>query len=127
MTGPFEGGGSEPPPVDPPPTPEEAVLAIYAVSTSIIEGAVGEFEVRRTGNPALDVSAMVLGSDAADIVVQPQYEYQWRRNGVDIDGATAKTYVITSADRGNPLRLAVTTRNTAGVTTALSNTINVPA
>lgn len=51
----------------------------------------------------------------------PTYTYQWQRNTSNISGATSSTYVIQSADVGNTLRCVVTATNTAGSTSANSN------
>jgi hypothetical protein len=58
---------------------------------------------------------------------QPQtYAYQWRRcdevggGCVDIGGATAATYLLTSADVGRTLRVRVTARNSLGARSATS-------
>ena len=57
----------------------------------------------------------------------PAYTYQWRRDGSEIDGATAATYPVTLADVGHTLTVSVTatrpgyrpgTFRTAGVTVA---------
>lgn len=49
------------------------------------------------------------------------YTYQWRRNGVNISGATSNPYVITNSDIGTILTCAVTATNSAGSVTAVSN------
>jgi hypothetical protein len=54
------------------------------------------------------------------------YTYQWRRcdtsgtTCADIAGATAQSYVATSADVGTTLKVAVTATNSAGSSTAVS-------
>jgi hypothetical protein len=54
------------------------------------------------------------------------YAYQWRRCDTtgaacaDIASATAKTYLVTSADVGSTLRVAVTATNSVGASTAVS-------
>lgn len=61
------------------------------------------------------------------------FTYRWRRcdsNGAncsDIGGATAKTYVLTSADQGTTLRVRVTARNEAGTASATSAPTGVVA
>lgn len=53
------------------------------------------------------------------------YSYQWKRNGVDIGGATNNTYLLVQADAGNTANISctVTATNDAGETEADSNTI----
>jgi hypothetical protein len=61
------------------------------------------------------------------------FSYHWRRcdrtgaNCSDISGATAKTYVLTSADEGTTLRVRVTARNSAGTASATSAATSVVA
>ncbi|WEK13392.1 MAG: glycosyl hydrolase 53 family protein [Candidatus Microbacterium phytovorans] len=54
-------------------------------------------------------------------------DYQWLRDGVAIDGATASTYTVVAADRGASLTVAVTASR-AGFTsaTAISTAVAVP-
>jgi hypothetical protein len=49
------------------------------------------------------------------------YTYQWQRDGVDIGGATASTYVQVAADAGKTIRCRVTGTNGVGNATANSN------
>jgi hypothetical protein len=42
------------------------------------------------------------------------YAYQWRRNGVDISGATSGTYVLVLADVGTTITVRVTASNASG-------------
>jgi len=44
----------------------------------------------------------------------PVYSYQWTRNGVDIPGATAINYTVSTADIGATLAVRVTAMNIAG-------------
>ena len=50
-----------------------------------------------------------------------RYAYQWYRNGVALSGRTAKTYRLTSSDRGNKIHAKVTARRT-GYTTGSRTT-----
>lgn len=50
----------------------------------------------------------------------PAYTYQWLRNGVPIDGATAATYQTVAADVGATLAVRVTATNSGGSTNAVS-------
>ncbi len=51
------------------------------------------------------------------------YGKQWKRNGANIGGATASTYVAQAADVGASIKCTVTATNPAGATPADSNTI----
>lgn len=53
------------------------------------------------------------------------YTYQWRRDGVDISGATSSTYVLVSADAGTACTCRVVASNAGGSTPAVSNSISV--
>jgi len=48
------------------------------------------------------------------------FTYQWKNAGVNINGATNKTYVIQGSDSGDALTVAVTAANSAGSATATS-------
>lgn len=48
------------------------------------------------------------------------YTYQWKRAGVAIDGATANTHTLISADAGSTLTCEVTASNAGGSNTASS-------
>lgn len=49
------------------------------------------------------------------------YTRQWQRDGVNISGATATTYVPVEADIGSAIRAVVTATNSTGAVTANSN------
>ena len=53
------------------------------------------------------------------------YAYQWRRGGVDIAGATARTYVLQAGDSGASVTCFMTVTNANGSATFLSNAITV--
>ena len=53
------------------------------------------------------------------------YSYQWTRNGVNISGATAATYVTVSADAGTSVGCLVTATNAAGSASQASNTLAI--
>lgn len=55
------------------------------------------------------------------------YAYQWRRDGVDISGATASTYVLTSADQSKSITCRVFATNAGGTAGATSNALAIPA
>lgn len=48
------------------------------------------------------------------------YTYQWKKGGVNISGATSKTYTVTTADHGGVLTCVVTGHNQDGTATATS-------
>jgi len=49
--------------------------------------------------------------------------YQWKRDGVNIAGATGTTYTVASADLDHTITLAETATNGVGSATANSNTL----
>jgi hypothetical protein len=55
--------------------------------------------------------------------VPTSYAYQWLRNGANIAGAMAATYVLQAADSGTNVSCRVTATNPAGSTSATSNAI----
>lgn len=58
----------------------------------------------------------------------PSFTYQWKRDGVNIGAATAKTYTVVEADEGAAITVTVTGTNTAGTASATSGpTVDVPA
>lgn len=57
----------------------------------------------------------------------PSFAYQWRRNGVDIAGATGSTYVTQPGDASASISCRVTGTNIAGSASAVSNAITVAA
>jgi hypothetical protein len=56
-----------------------------------------------------------------------EYQYQWRRNGTNISGATTSTYVAQSADLSASITCAVTATNVAGQGVAVSNAVVIAA
>lgn len=54
------------------------------------------------------------------------YTYQWKKGGVNIGGATSKTYTVVVGDVGGAITVAVTAINSAGNATATSiATVNI--
>jgi len=51
------------------------------------------------------------------------YAYQWKRNGVDISGATASTYVLVVADDNANMTCVISATDTEGTKSATSNTL----
>ena len=55
------------------------------------------------------------------------YTYQWKRNGLDIDGATNSTYTLVNEDGASNIFCKVTATNEFGFTSVNSNTLAIPA
>jgi hypothetical protein len=55
------------------------------------------------------------------------FGYQWLRDGSNIEGATASTYVVQSGDQGHTLTCEVTASNSAGHQAATSLGVAIPA
>jgi hypothetical protein len=51
------------------------------------------------------------------------YAFQWKRNGTDIAGATAQTYVLQAGDAGQAISCTVTATNSAGSGSATSASV----
>ncbi|KKB12444.1 hypothetical protein VE25_07375 [Devosia geojensis] len=48
------------------------------------------------------------------------FTFQWKKDGVDIPGATGSTYTVVVGDVGSAISVAVTATNTGGAATAES-------
>src|ERR1035437_10021369 len=60
----------------------------------------------------------------------PTYSYQWKKDGVAIDGAVASSYLVTSGEIGTEIIVTVTASNSAGgasVTSASTDPVTVGA
>ncbi len=57
---------------------------------------------------------------------EPTFTYQWLRNGSSISGATAQTYLVTSADQTKTLACRVTATNGAGNASLTSAGVEIP-
>lgn len=55
----------------------------------------------------------------------PSFSYQWRRDAVDIGGATSSSYTTVAADVGHAVTCVVTATNSAGSASASSNATTV--
>jgi predicted secreted protein len=53
------------------------------------------------------------------------FTYQWKKDAVNIGGATAKTYLVVGGDATHAITVAVTASNSAGSATATSIAANV--
>lgn len=58
---------------------------------------------------------------------RPRLGYRWLRDGAPIPGGRGRAYVVTAADAGSRIAVAVTARNPAGARTARSASLDVPA
>lgn len=111
-------------------TPVPVVLATGAQASRVLAGpAIPVVVVSGSLNPApintvLPVISGTMGTLSATNGTwtnsPSSFAYQWKRNGVDIGGATASTYVIVTADIGTTLTVAVTATNASGSTQATS-------
>lgn len=78
----------------------------------------------------LDANAVELACGLGYVSGQaePSFAFQWKRNGVDIAGATSQTYTRVPADAGAVLTCTVTPSNSAGVGTPVTTEgITAPA
>jgi len=100
----YEGGGTSPAPQPP-------------VNTTLPQ---------ITGTPA--VGATLSASTGTWSGDQPQsYSYQWLQDGSPIAGATASSYIVSSADQGHQLAVEVTATNASGSASGISSAVSIPA
>ena len=77
-----------------------------------------------TGNDY--VGQVLSGTDGTWTGTAPiTYEYQWQRDGVDIPGATASTFTLTSLDADEYITCTVTATNDFGSGSSVSNQVLV--
>lgn len=81
------------------------VITNQPQSTTVFEGNIASFSVTATGTPPLS--------------------YQWRKNSVNINGATSSTYVIPSAAESDEGNYSVVVSNSAGSVTSNNATLTV--
>lgn len=53
------------------------------------------------------------------------YAYQWRRDGVNIDGATSQTYLLMQADAYRQITVRVTATNAGGTTPIVTSSVSI--
>lgn len=58
--------------------------------------------------------------------IPTKYAFQWKRDGVNITGATNAHYLVATADMGHSLTCAVTASNLGGSATSTSDALAVP-
>ena len=96
------GGGSV--------TVEKPTITTQPAAQTVVSGASASFAVSATGTAPLS--------------------YQWKKNGVDIPGATTSTYTTpatSSADIDSPLAYSVAVSNSAGTDTSTNASLTVTA
>lgn len=92
-----------------------ASLSYFAASSAPINVSVPTIAgSASTGN---DLTASP-GSWMGDIPLV--FSYQWKRNGINIGGATSQTYSVVGGDAGHVLTVSVTATNGAGASSATS-------
>lgn len=92
-----------------------------------VEGITGTFPVNTvapaiTGTPTSGQTLTVSNGTWTGSPT-PTYTRQWRRNGVNISGATATTYLLVAGDVGAIITVVVTATNALGSVTKVSNSV----
>ena len=108
-----------------------------AVSTSITSAATAIVIAAPTPIPVNSAAPVISGTATVGQTLASttgtwtnsptSYAYAWRRDGVDIAGAAASSYVVASADQGHAITCRVYATNTGGTAGATSNAISVAA
>lgn len=107
-----EPGYRDPGPVVPPPQPA-GIGAPVNTASPIASG---------TGDAGQTLS-VTTGTWTG--MVGGTFTYQWQSNSVNIGGATASTFLLTSTQNGSTVRCVVTASNAAGNASANSNGIAI--
>ena len=76
---------------------------------------------------ALEVDAVLTAYPGVWANEPTSFTYQWENAGVNIGGATAKTYTVVAGDAGDSITVAVTGTNSAGSATATSAAVVIAA
>jgi uncharacterized delta-60 repeat protein len=100
----YEGGGSLPAP-QPPSNSQPPVISGTPTVGSTLSASTGTW----SGDEPISFS------------------YQWLQDGGPIAGATASSYIVSSADQGHQLAVEVTATNASGSASAISAAASVPA
>jgi hypothetical protein len=107
--------------------------AICPSSTVVASNAV-TMTVTATVTPTVSIAAdasTVCANTAVNFTATPTNggttpTYQWKKNGVNITGATSSTYTLTTPANGDVITVVMTSNATcASTTTATSNTVTV--
>lgn len=72
-----------------------------------------------------DVGNALYASPGTWIGSPGSFQYQWQRDGVDIDGQTSNNYVFTVTDFGKNITVKVSTNSLSGIAFAVSDPISV--
>lgn len=109
-------------------------VSVTATNTQGNASAVSSGVVIGAAAPVNTVAPVASGSTSLGAVLSvttgtwtgypaPSYTYQWRRNGVNISGATSSTYTVAITDSGATLTCLVTATNAGGAVAQASNGI----
>lgn len=101
---------------------------------SLVTGTVGNVNDAATGVVTIDgtttegqqLTANVDALDDLDGMENAEFSYQWSRDGVAVDGATAKTYDLTQADVGSTMTVDVSFTDDRGGEEGVTSTATVP-
>lgn len=101
------------------------------MSAEITYKCTGDMEVSAAAAPANTVLPAISGTLTVGQTLtafegvwsgEPtSFSYQWKNEGSNIAGATAKTYTLVAGDSGDNITVAVTATNSAGSATATSS------
>lgn len=103
---------------------------IYPILLDLIDATIGD----SPSAPVNVVPPVIAGAVYANQILTcndgawsgspaPVITRQWKRNGVDIGGATSSTYAATITDEGKSITCSVTATNALGSPSATSNTL----
>ncbi len=100
-------------------------LTVGAGGGALTPAAPNIYSVTITGDPY--VGSTLTANVGVTGYPTPSLTYQWKRDGVDISGATSSDYTAVEADDGTDLTVTVTATNTEGSDSATSAAVSISA
>lgn len=98
---------------------------INAIASSDVASAPSNVSLPVISGLARTGETLTTSNGTWDGVPSPTFGYQWKRDGVDISGATSNSFLVTDDEAGLQITVTVTATNPSGSSNATSNPTEV--